>query len=203
MINNYIFKKNISKKEVNYFLELNIPSIFNNFTYKICGDKGFYNYGNFSSNKNIDSNNNLLIEINRIQILFISITFNEKEYYDFLDMNNFLKDDSCKKNITINIERKTNIEKLENILSLGNKFKLMKKNDDDEEDKEEDDDEESDDDEEENGDKDEEDEGEDEDDEDKGEDEGEDDEDKDEEDDEDDEDKDDEEVIDRRKKKNR
>jgi hypothetical protein len=151
MINNYIFKKNITKRDLNYFLELNIPSIFDNFLYKIYGSNGFYNYGKYSSNKNIDSNNYLLIEIDKVQILFISIIFKETEYYDFLNMfdsfDERLHDNSYKKNIKINIERKNNIENIQNILSLNDKFKLIKKKeeDEDEDDDEEDEDEEDDD----------------------------------------------------------
>ena len=174
MINNYTFKKNITKRDLNYFLELNIPSIFNNFLYKICGNKGFYNYGKYSSNNSINSNNNLLIEIDKVQILVISITFKGKEYFDFLNMHDAqydtqddthddpldddpLDDDSYKKNIKINIERKHSTDNIHNILSLNNRFKLIKKEEeDDDEDDEDEDDEEDEEDEDDEEDKDDE-----------------------------------------------
>jgi hypothetical protein len=110
-MNNYNFEKRLYKNGINYCLELDLPNNFNNFFYKIYGNDGFYTYGKYSCYKNNNSNNTLLVNINNLQILFVSIILNKKntEYYDFIDMTLLIKNIDEIKNIKLKIER--NIEK--------------------------------------------------------------------------------------------
>lgn len=106
-MNNYNFEKRIYKNGMNYCLEISLPNNFNNFFYKVYGNNGFYNYGKYSSFKNTDSNNTLLININKIQYLFISLIITKKniEYYDFVDMNDIVNNIDSLRNIKMKIER--------------------------------------------------------------------------------------------------
>ena len=119
-MNNYNFEKKIYKNGTNYCLELELPNNFNNFFYKIYGNDGFYTYGKYSCYKNNDSNNSLLLNINTLQILCISIILNKKntEYYDFINMSDFIKNVDDIKNIKLKIERNItpfNIKLINNI----------------------------------------------------------------------------------------
>ena len=102
-MSNYNFKKNLKIEDNKYKLEINIPYILNKFHYKVCGSDGFYQNGQFTSNKNIENDNILVMTLKNILIIFISIkTYNNKmEYFDFIDMSKYFS-----KNIKINIERK-------------------------------------------------------------------------------------------------
>ena len=118
-MNNYNFEKRIYKNGINYCIEISLPNDFNSFFYKIYGNEGFYNYGKYSSYKNNDVNNTLLININKVQLLFISLIESKKnkEYYDFVDMNNHLENPDLLKNIKIKIERQEdNFQVIENII---------------------------------------------------------------------------------------
>ena len=103
MISNYSFKKNLKIEDKKYKLEIVVPHILNKFCYKICGSDGFYQMGKFTSIKNTNSDNILMITIKNIQIIFISIkTFNNKtEYFDFIDLSKYIS-----KNIKIKIDRR-------------------------------------------------------------------------------------------------
>jgi Ran GTPase-activating protein (RanGAP) involved in mRNA processing and transport len=109
MINNYNFDKKIIKDGNNYILEITIPSIYNNFFYKIYGSDGFYNYGKYSSFTNLVFNHKLTINIDKIQNIFINIVLkkNNNEYYDFVNMNEITEKD-YEKNIKMNIKKKYN-----------------------------------------------------------------------------------------------
>ena len=116
MINNYNFDKKIIKDGNNYILEITIPSIYNNFFYKIYGSDGFYNYGKYSSFTNLVFNHKLTINIDKIQIVFINIVLkkNNNEYYDFVNMNEITEKD-YEKNIKMNIKKKYNDNTIDEI----------------------------------------------------------------------------------------
>jgi hypothetical protein len=107
MIVNYNFDKNIKKNGLNFFLEINIPKKINNFVYKIYGNSGFFQYGKYSSYKNNNQNNILVFNIEKIQIIFLSIIIYKKniEYFDFISMENIINKNNIK-NITIDIKKK-------------------------------------------------------------------------------------------------
>ena len=131
-MNNYNFEKRIYKNGINYSLEISLPYKFNNFLYKVYGNEGFYNYGKFILYKNNEANNTLVININKVQYLFISlITKKNKEYYDFIDMNNMVNNIDSLKNIKLKIER-------ENSESSSINFKLVDNIEEEQEDQEED-----------------------------------------------------------------
>ena len=106
-MNNYNFEKRIYKNGITYCLEISLPNNFNNFFYKVYGNDGFYNYGKFSSYKNNETNNTLVINVNKVQYLFVSfiLTKKNKEYYDFIDMNNMVNNVDLFKNIKLKVER--------------------------------------------------------------------------------------------------
>lgn len=136
-MSNYNFKKNLKIEDNKYRLEINIPYILNKFHYKICGSDGFYQNGQFTSNKNIENDNILVMTIKNIQIVFISITTynNKREYFDFIDMSKYFS-----KNIKINIERKIEDEIEANIDSnIEVDSDEVDSDEDSDEDKEEDD----------------------------------------------------------------
>ena len=105
MINSYNFKKKFINNSNTYYLEIIFPDSFNNFIYKIYGDKGFIQHGKHNLYNNILKKNSLIIEIDKLQLIFISIIFSDKknELFDFINLYNLL--DIKKKNIKINIER--------------------------------------------------------------------------------------------------
>jgi len=107
MLYNYHFNKKLKKNINSYSLEITIPNIYNNFHYKIYGNKGYYNYGKYSSINNTNLNNILTINIDKEQIIFINILQKEDEYYDFLNMKDEIKK-KYKKNIKMNIQKKYN-----------------------------------------------------------------------------------------------
>jgi len=105
MITNYDFEKNIKKNGNNYYLEIIIPNNLNNFIYKIYGDNGFIQHGKYSSYKNIKTINIFTIIIDKLQTIFITIIKkNEKEYFDFINMEKYI----INKNIKLDIKREIN-----------------------------------------------------------------------------------------------
>ena len=97
MIHNYNFEKNIFKNGNIFSIEITIPENYNKFLYKIYGSSGFCNNGSYNSYTNLNGNitNNLfphkiIINIDKIQNIFINIIVNKNEYYDFIDMSNEL-----------------------------------------------------------------------------------------------------------------
>jgi len=102
MIINYDFEKTIKKNGDNYFLEIVIPNNLNNFVYKIYGDNGYIQHGKYTCYKNIKSINLFTITIDKLQTIFITIIIkNEKEYFDFINMENYF----INKNIKMDIKR--------------------------------------------------------------------------------------------------
>lgn len=102
MIINYDFEKTIKKNGNNYFLEIVIPNNLNNFVYKIYGDNGYIQHGKYTCYKNIKSINLFTITIDKLQTIFITIIIkNEKEYFDFINMENYF----INKNIKMDIKR--------------------------------------------------------------------------------------------------
>ena len=131
----------------NYLVNIFLPKNFVNFTFEIFGDKGYFNSGNieFASGNSI-----LSFFIDKIQILFLDIKENNlklRQQY-FLEMKKYLitNDTIVKKNIKINISKKS-IEENNDENSLNNLDSIW--NEDDEDDDEEEEDEEETDDEEE------------------------------------------------------
>ena len=109
MITNYDFEKNIKKNGNNQYLEIIIPNNLNNFIYKIYGDNGFIQHGKYSSYKNIKTVNIFTIIIDKLQTIFITIIIkNEKEYFDFINMKNYI----INKNIKLDIKREINNNEL-------------------------------------------------------------------------------------------
>ena len=100
MIEYYNFDKNIKKCGNNYVIELNIPNKFNNFYYKIFGNKGFYQYGKYIVNKNNNNDNIFSITLDEIQTICISVIITksnkEEEYFDFYNLSDNLNDDKKK-----------------------------------------------------------------------------------------------------------
>lgn len=105
---NFNFIKKIKKNDLNYYLEITLPNNFNNIYYKIYGSCGFNQHGKYTSYKTINTDNILLISIDKIQTIFINILTNDKnvEYYDFINMDSFISLDENKKNIKMDIKRK-------------------------------------------------------------------------------------------------
>ena len=109
MITNYNFEKTIKKNGNNYYLEIIIPNNINNFVYKIYGDNGFIQHGKYTFYKNVKTINIFTIIIDNIQNLFFNIIIkNDKEYFDFINMKNFL----VYKNIKMDIKREVNNNEL-------------------------------------------------------------------------------------------
>jgi hypothetical protein len=136
MIEYYNFDKNIKKSGSNYIIEINIPNKFNNFYYKIFGNKGFYQYGKYIINKNNNTDNIFIITLDEIQIICFSIILNkssknDEEYFDFYNLYDILNDEK-KKNIEINIIKKNIdnnlIHEIDNKTSNNNNFYIMQKN---------------------------------------------------------------------------
>jgi hypothetical protein len=136
MIEYYNFDKNIKKSGSNYIIEINIPNKFNNFYYKIFGNKGFYQYGKYIINKNNNTDNIFIITLDEIQIICFSIILNksnknDEEYFDFYNLYDILNDEK-KKNIEINIIKKNIdnnlIHEIDNKTSNDNNFYIMQKN---------------------------------------------------------------------------
>ena len=95
---NYSLKKKIKKIKNKFYIELHLPLILNNISYKIYGDKNFIFTGKFKiHNQNI--NNILIIPINIVQNIFILLTNNndKTEYFDFFNMKNFIDKNFYKK----------------------------------------------------------------------------------------------------------
>jgi hypothetical protein len=136
MIEYYNFDKNIKKSGSNYIIEINIPNKFNNFYYKIFGNKGFYQYGKYIINKNNNTDNIFIITLDEIQIICFSIILNksnknDEEYFDFYNLYDILNDEK-KKNIEINIIKKNIdnnlIHEMDNKTSNDSNFYIMQKN---------------------------------------------------------------------------
>ena len=107
MIFKYDFKKIIKKSGKYYNIEIFIPYNMNDFQYEIYGDYGYLNNGSYSSFKNINIDNILVICVDKPQTLFLNIIIkNNNKYFDFINMFNFMED-TCTKNIKININRKS------------------------------------------------------------------------------------------------
>ena len=135
MINSYNLKKKIINIYDTYYLEIIFPNDFNNFTYKIYGNKGFIQHGKHNLFDNILKKNVLIVEIDKLQLIFISIIFNDNnnEIFDFIDLNNLIH---IKKNIKIDI-KKINSEK-----NIFNNLKMYESEEDDEDEQDDEDSEE-------------------------------------------------------------
>lgn len=135
MIENYKFEKNIKKIDKDYFLEIILPGNFNNFVYKIYGDKGFIQQGKFTAYKIIKSNNIITIIINKLQYIFINISIkNKKEYFDFINMKNYYISKNIKMNIKRNDENNILIDKMIEQFKENNISDVESSSDDEEED---------------------------------------------------------------------
>ena len=135
MINSYTFKKRIINNCDTYYLEIIFPDSFNDFIYKIYGDKGFIQHGKHNLYNNILKKNVLIIEIDKLQLIFISIIFSNKndELFDFVNLHDLL---DVKKNIKINIK------KINSDNNIFNNLKIHEEDSDKEDSDEEDSDEE-------------------------------------------------------------
>jgi hypothetical protein len=127
----------------NYLVNIFLPKNIINFTFEIFGDKGYFNSGSIEFTS---SNTILSFFINKIQILFLNITENNLKlrYQYFLEMKKYLNtsDMMIKKNIKINISKKS-IEENNDENSLNNLDSIWnQEEEDDEEDDEESDEEE-------------------------------------------------------------
>lgn len=123
----------------NYLVSIFLPKNFVNFTFEIFGDKGYFNSGNIE----ITGGNPILsFFIDKIEILFFNITENNirLRYQYFLEMKKYLitNDMMVKKNIKINISKKS-IEETNDENSLNNLDSIWNQEDEDEEDEEEED----------------------------------------------------------------
>ena len=110
-ITNFYFEKKIKKIKNQYYIELYLPLMLNNISYKIYGDKNFIFTGKLKLYNENNINNILIIPINKVQNIFILIindNNNKNEYYDFINMKNYLNECFFKKNIKLNITKKIN-----------------------------------------------------------------------------------------------
>jgi len=128
----------------NYLVSIFLPKNFVNFTFEIFGDKGYFNSGNIE----ITGGNPILsFFIDKIEILFFNITENNirLRYQYFLEMNKYLitNDMMVKKNIKINISKKS-IEETNDENSLNNLDSIWNQEEEDDEEEDEESDEEED-----------------------------------------------------------
>jgi len=132
MIKSYTFKKKIINNCDTYYLEIIFPDSFNDFTYKIYGDKGFIQHGKHNLYNNILKKNVLIIEIDKLQLIFISILFNDKnnELFDFINLHDLL---NIKKNIKIDIQKINSVK-----CNIFNNLKVYESEEDDTEDEDKD-----------------------------------------------------------------
>jgi len=108
-ITNFCFEKKIKKIKNQFYIEIYLPLILNNISYKIYGNKNFIFTGKLKLYNENNINNILIIPINKIQNIFILITDNNKnEYFDFFNMNDYLDECVFKKNIKLTITKKNN-----------------------------------------------------------------------------------------------
>ena len=121
----------------NYLVNIFLPKNIVNFTFEIFGDKGYFNSGSIEFTS---SNTILSFFIDKIQILFLNITENNLKlrYQYFLEMKKYLNtsDMMVKKNIKINISKKS-IEENNNEDSLNNLDSIWNQEEEEEEDEDE------------------------------------------------------------------
>jgi len=85
------FEKSIKNINNNIYLQINLPTLLNNISYKIYGTKNFTYFGQFKINNGFNVKNILIIPIDKLQNIFILINNNNTsdEYYDFINMKKY------------------------------------------------------------------------------------------------------------------